>query len=453
MIGPRIEEINTATADGLDAALDGLLAPRPLPPPPGGWATDPMPDLEDWTPQMADSLVTLYLTRQDMLRLWWAEQMLGPDPGATEAMTLFWHDHFATGAEKVFIPSSLYFQNQLLREYALGNFKELVHAIALDPAMMIWLDSNYNFVGDVNENFARELLELFTIGIGTYTQNDVRAAARAFTGYYTPDGVNVYYINHLHDHGLKMFLGNTGDFDGDDIIDIIFQQPETAEFIVRKLYRYFLDESPDEALVTDLAATFRNSNYEIAPVVRRMFRSTRFFDPQILGCVYTDGTERGIGLLRSFQVGNIDYSDLNSPQSQWTFLSMWIFGQILLDPPNVGGWPGYRSWINSYTLPYRRILDIAVIDGELWDTELFMQADVMALATQVTDPNDPGSIVDDIAAISFGMPPTPTVRDRLLTELLGGMAYDEWAIDHPGAVEHLQAFFRLLVRMPDFQLK
>jgi hypothetical protein len=453
MIGPRIGEMRQAAVAGLHPTVTGLLVPRTLPDPPGGWALEPAPDVTGWTRQMIDSLLTLYFTRDEMLKLWWAKETLRDDPGVTEEMTLFLHNHFATSVDKVVFPQSMYKQNQLLRQYAVGNFKTLVQQIAVDPAMLIWLDGNSNYVGNVNENFGRELLELFTLGLGQYTQDDVVAAARAFTGYFTFDGITTVFLPEYHDSGLKTFLGQTGNWDGNDIINIIFQQDEAARFFCRKLYRWFIDEYPDEALIEDLARTMRSNNYEIAPVLQRMFESQLFYDTNYRGAVICDGTDRGVGLLRSFYIDTVDYSDLSGPQAMWTDLAMYVQKQILLQPPNVGGWPGYRSWVNSYTLPWKRSLDVALVDGNLFGVDLLMKLDAVALARRLSDPNDPGRIVDDLTTGLYGMPPTPLVRSRLLQELLQGMDGSQWSIDAPYAEAHIQALMRLLIRMPDFQLK
>jgi len=161
------------------------------------------------------------------------------DSSITELMTLFWHDHFATSADVVVYPPAMYHQNKALRDNSIGNFKELITMMTFDPAMMIWLDNNQNSVGSINENFARELLELFTLGEGNYTQDDVTEAARSLTGYFT-DGLNIFFVPDLFDNGEKTFLGQTGNFDAYDIIDIIFEQEQTAYFIAEKIYKYFI---------------------------------------------------------------------------------------------------------------------------------------------------------------------------------------------------------------------
>ena len=319
--------------------------------------------------------------------------------------------------------------------------------------MLIWLDGNYSYVGNVNENFARELLELFTLGLDQYTQEDVVEAARAFTGTYTFDGISSVFIPEYHDDGMKTFMGQTGAWDGDDIIDIIFQQDETARFICRKLYRYHIDEHPNEALIEDLAQTLRANNYEIAPVMARMFKSQLFFDADYRGTIHCDGIDRSVGLLRSFYIDTVDYADPAGPQAEWTRIAMYIQRQILLRPPNVGGWPGYRAWVNSYILPWRRTLDVSLVDGNLWGWDLLMKLDGVALVRRLSDPDDPVSIVNDLTTCFYGVPATDAVRQRLLEELLQGMDPEQWWIDAPFAGQHIEALMRLLIRMPDFQLK
>ncbi len=453
MIGPRVDEMQAAAASGPNAAVSGLLAPRALPPPPGDWALEPLPDMSGWTQQMVDSLVTLYFTRDELLKLWWAQAILAEDPGISEAMTLFWHDHFATSYEKVLFPQSMYKQNQLFRQYAVGNFKTLVHQIALDPAMLIWLDGNDNYVNHINENFARELLELFTMGLDHYTQEDVVAAARAFTGTFSFDGVNTVQIPEYHDDGLKTFMGQTGNWDGDDIIEIIFQQDETARFLCRKLYRWFIDEYPDEARVEELAQTLRAFNYQLEPVLSRMFKSDLFFDPNYRGALYCDGIDRSIGLLRAFYIDTVDYTDPTGPQAYWTWDAMILQRHVLFQPPNVGGWLGYRAWLNSYILPWRRTLDVSLVDGDLWGWDLMMKLDGVALANRLSDPNNPVTMVNDLTTCFYGVPPGPAVRQRLLDELLQGMDPGDWSMNNPFAEQHIESLMRLLIRMPDFQLK
>ncbi len=463
VIGPRFSEMLDTQTQGLDNSVQNLLLDGLPPAAPGDWATEPVPDVSEWTPEMVDSLIQLYAQRVEKLRLWWCDVILeeggglGGSPTLRESMTHFWHDHFATGARDVIIPQSMYVQNRLFREYALGNFRELVREIYKDPAMLLWLNGQENYIGHINENFARELLELFTLGLDQYEQDDIVAAARAFTGWFTLDGVTSVFIPEYHDPGIKIFLNHAGNWDGDDIVDFIFEEEETARFICRKLYRWFIDEYPDEALIEDLAATMRANDYEVAPVLERMLLSEHFFDANFRGSIITDGVDKSVGLLRSLYMENLNLMDgwdeTVAGPSAWTWYSMVTFGHLLLDPPNVAGWPGYRTWINATTLTNRKALDTSVIDGHYYGYDLEMQADAIAIAMETTDPNDPYQLVDDFALAFFGMPPTEAVRQRMIDELLQGSEPWEWSIYNTGAEAQLQLLLKLIFRLPDFQAR
>jgi len=453
VIGPRWDEIEDADATGLSGSINLLLAPRLPPVSPGDWATEPIPDITGWTPEMIDSLVTLYIDRGEMLKLWWTQVLIDQPTSLTETMTLFWHDHFATGLSKVFLPQSMYVQNVTLREYALGNVRELVRAVAYDPAMLIWLDGQQNRVDNINENFGRELLELFTLGVDQYSQEDVIAAARAFTGWVTEDGVTVTFVPEWHDDEYKEFLGHGGNWDGDDIIDFIFEEDETARFFCRKLYRYFIDEFPDEGLIEDLAQTLRAGDYAVLPVLERMFGSELFFDPEYRGAIIADGIDMNGALLRKLAITDPDLSDYLNPPAVWVRYTMGATGQMLFEPPNVAGWPAYRTWINSYTLPWRKALAVGLIDGHVTGYDIQMQADVMALAAGYSNPDDAGQLIDDVALDFFGLTPTDLVRQRMLDELLQGMSPEEWSMDLPKAEARIQDLLRLGMRLPDFHLK
>ena len=195
-----------------------------------------------------------------------------------EKLTLFWHNHFATSLAKVQDPVLMFRQNGLLREHALGRFGPLLQAISRDPAMLVWLDSNSNVKGKPNENYARELMELFSLGVGNYTEKDIREAARAFTGWRT-DGTGFAFDARLHDGGTKTVLGQTGTWDGGDVVRIVLEQPAAARFLVRKLYRYLVSETatPPDALLEPLCESFRQSDYDIAGLVRTILASRHFY--------------------------------------------------------------------------------------------------------------------------------------------------------------------------------
>ena len=279
------------------------------------------------------------------LATWWGERMLVSQRPLEEKMTLFWHGHFATGNNKVRDARMVYQQNEMLRTHATGNFKDLLLGILRDPAMLVYLDNGENVKDHPNENFGRELLELFTLGVGNYTEQDIREGSRAFTGW-TNDVLEFKFDSAQHDFDSKTFLGQTGPFNGEDIIEIILQQPAAAEFVVAKLYRFFVREDISEVVRRDLAATFRDSGYELKPLLRRMFLSRDFYSSesyatQVKGPVHlVVSTYKKLGLVELPTIPDFNRLTAN-------------LGQTLFNPPNVAGWAGGRTWVTPATLLQR----------------------------------------------------------------------------------------------------
>lgn len=280
------------------------------------------------------------------LRNWWVEEMLVTDRPLTERMVLFWHNHFTSSFLKVRYAPALFRQNALFRRDALGNFATLLKEVARDPAMLIYLDGMRSVARQPNENFARELLELFTLGEGHYGEADVKAAARAFTGW-SVDRQTGRFVNReqQHDGGVKTFLGRTGRFGGDEIIAILLGHPRTAETIVEKLWREFVSLEPDPAEVKRLAASFRNG-YEIRPLMRSILLSAQFRDPANRGALIKSPIELIVGTVRVL--------GLPVPEKTSLVRMMRGLGQSPFDPPNVKGWIGGESWITTYTLLLRQ---------------------------------------------------------------------------------------------------
>jgi len=291
------------------------------------------------------------------LRRWWLERLATTPAPLLEKMTLFWHGHFATSAEKVQNGYWMWLQNDTLRRHALGNFVTLTKAMSRDPAMMIYLDLQQSRREHPNENWARELMELFTVGIGNYSENDIRESARAFTGYRV-DMTNQQFrfAPRQRDDGAKNFMGKTGDLSGDEIIDILARQPACSKFIARKLWRFFADDEPSPQIVDALAARIRGHNYEIRPVLREMFSSAQFY---------------ARGALRSQIKSPVQYlvqttkllaTDLPAPAVAQN--AMRQMGQILFAPPNVKGWDGGKSWVSTSTLLFRYNFANYLINGD-----------------------------------------------------------------------------------------
>src|SRR5262245_58203661 len=216
------------------------------------------------------------------LGLWWANRMLVTKRPLEEKLTLFWHGHFATGENKVRDYRMMLRQNEMFRAHASGPFRDLLVGILKDPAMLVYLDNGENIKKHPNENFGRELLELFTMGVGNYNERDVREAARAFTGW-TNDVLAFKFDAAQHDTGTKTFLGRTGPFDGEDIVDAILAQPVTAEFMTAKLYRFFVRDEIDGAVRTELARTYRDGGYRMKPLLKRIFLSKDFYSAPAVG--------------------------------------------------------------------------------------------------------------------------------------------------------------------------
>ncbi|MDN0084060.1 DUF1800 domain-containing protein [Crenobacter sp. SG2305] len=330
-------------------AVDRVLAnPRtePLTPPPG-WVMQPieLPRYAQLPEDQKKALRQQENQRALELKGWWLGEMRATDSPISEKMTLFWHNHFVSGLDKVRSPELMARQNLLLRREALGNFGTLLHEIAHDPAMMRYLDTANNRKGQPNENFAREVMELFTLGEGHYSEQDIREAARAFTGWGMQPGSGDF-INRprQHDDGIKTVFGQSGNYDGDQVLGLLLQRPDTARFVTTKLWRYLVSPTPDPRSVDRLAAGFYDSGYQIKPLVRALLMTDAFWKSG--GQLVKSPVELTVGTLVTFDLTPADYRPLA--------LFNRNLGQDLFSPPNVKGWPGGDDWINSATLLARK---------------------------------------------------------------------------------------------------
>ncbi len=281
----------------------------------------------------------------------WFERMAYSNSSLREKMTLFWHDHFACSELN---PYLIQVQNNNLRKHALGNFRDMVHAMAKDAAMLKFLNNKQNKKDAPNENFARELLELFTIGIGHYTEKDIKSAARAFTGWNFDYRGRFELKERQHDYGQKTFMGERGNFNGEDIIDIVLSKRETAYHICRKIYAYFVNDQIDSKRVKELGDYFYENSYDIEALMKKILLSDWFYKPKNIGCKIKSPTELIVGLMQTF---NIEFED----QMNLIFIQKKL-GQLLFNPPNVAGWTGGRSWIDSSTLFFRMSLPFYIFD-------------------------------------------------------------------------------------------
>jgi uncharacterized protein (DUF1800 family) len=273
----------------------------------------------------------------------WMKQLSETNAQLREKMVLFWHNHFACNIGNAFFAQQL---NNIERENALGNFRTMLMQVSQSPAMLQFLNNQQNKKGHPNENFARELMELFTLGRGNYTEQDVKESARAFTGWAYDGKTGEYAFKpNAHDEGIKTFLETTGPFNGEDIINIITANKQTAVFICTKLYRFLVNDTPEMAHINQMADVFYNAKYEIKPLLEFVFLSDWFYDDKNIGNLIKSPVEFLTGLNRQF------YIDYQNPDVLLQFQR--TLGQVLFRPPNVAGWPGGRNWIDSSSLMYR----------------------------------------------------------------------------------------------------
>jgi uncharacterized protein (DUF1800 family) len=281
----------------------------------------------------------------ERLGYWWANRMVATQRPLEEKMTLFWHGHFATGDEKVQDYRKMLKQNELLRAKATGNFRDLLIEVSKDPAMLASLDAGVNVKGAPNENFAREIMELFTMGVGNYSEKDIQEAARAFTGW-NYKGLDFVISPDKHDDGVKTLLGKSGNFDGVQVIDIILAKPVTSEYIASKLYRYFVREDVTPEMRAKLGKLLRDKKYEIAPFLETLFSSRDFYSDASVGTRIKPPVELAVSTYRKMGLTEVpgipDFNVLTE-----------AMGQKLLNPPNVAGWASGTSWVTPGLLLVR----------------------------------------------------------------------------------------------------
>jgi uncharacterized protein (DUF1800 family) len=402
------------------------------------------------------------------LQAWWANLMLTDGFPAREKLVLFWSGHFTSefAFDDMYTPPQLLFrQNQTLRKDCLGDFRQLAEDITLDGAMLNYLGGTLNSKGSPNENFARELLELFTLGLGQYTEGDVKEAARTLTGWRAsrfndeprPNGnFNTYFLPSAHDAGAKQFLGVTipaRDADSNTeflvrggevrrLINIIFEQrgDAAAKFISTKLYRFFVYSNPsrtDTNVIQQMADVFKRSNYQILPLLQALFTSAHFYDEANIGVQIKTPAEFVLGLARQLGVsaGNA-ISTMNSLE------------QVLIDPPNVAGWDGYRTWLSTKTYPLRVQYAQNLIRGISNDA-------LAAWARQFPQSENVQALVSGIVEFLFPKPLAASRSQNYVTALLAGAPDYEWTSilrDSNAAGTRLKALLTMMTKAPDMHL-
>ena len=483
--GGTPDEIRRMADMGLDPAVDALLNFDATP------QTDPdfmpargldgyemrerMRDLpEDERKEVRQRLGPLYRYQAESMRAWWLRRMVVTPRPLEEKMTLFWHGHFTSGAREVENTTLLWNQNDFLRRHATGRFRDLLVGTSRDGAMLKYLDNISNKKRKPNENYARELMELFTMGEGRYTEQDVKEAARAFTGWTLgPDGFRV--AERQHDRGVKTFLGQTGPLDGEDVIDIILREDATAEFMAAKLLRFFVISEPPKHWVRAVASELRRTDFDLHKTLRTLFRSELFYSDEAAFSLIKSPVELVVGSYRLLEASPDDAYGMAEACRD--------MGQDLFQPPNVKGWDGGRKWINTATLFARYNFSrrlLAKPDGrELRRRERQMgrmESGMAELEDHLEDypglelppeqvKNQPQQAAAFMRLAKRGRPETaeevtdlfirrllqrplaPEQRATLLTVLGGG-----FHIQAPGATDRVRDLINVIMAMPEYQL-
>lgn len=421
--GSSQAELDAAVAKGYDATLEQLLSP-----------TDDHDAADDVL-----SALPLDLSKYMDLVTWWLLRMRYTSRPLVEKMALFWHGHFTSAISKVGVKNLdlMKQQNDLFRAQGLGNFRDLLLNVSKDPAMLIWLDGRLNHKRAPNENYGRELMELFTMGIGNYTEDDVKAAARAFTGWTLDKNRQFVFNARDHDDSTKTYLGKTGNFNGDDVVNILAAEPATATFIAGKLAAFFVADPPDAGLVSDLAGVYTSSTYDLKSMMRALFKSDAFSSQAAYHALIKSPAEFLVSTLRSLGV---------QTSGQRLAPLTALMGQQLFNPPNVAGWPGGPAWISTNTMLARDALANGIATAGNKNSGFFVDPESL-----LANPGNPttGDVINLLAEITVDGDLSPDEQARLLA-YAGGNPSDPFDVNR----QMLQArgLLYLLLATPEFSL-
>ncbi len=499
LFGVKRSDINSLAGQSVIQVVDLLLKNTALPNPPVNNYNDA--NYTDANVAAGQTWVNAIYTdgiansrREGSFKAWWVGNMLAQRISITEKLTLFWHNHFATEADTIADARYTYKHNNLLRSLALGNFKTLVKQITIDPGMLKYLNGYASTKIAPDENYGRELQELFTMGKGSdsnYTEADVKAAARLLTGYKIDSvAINAVFDPTRHDVGDKQFsafynnklikarIGVDGAKELDDLLDMLFAQVELSKYICRRIYRFFVyyDITPEvEAnLITPLADIFRTNNYEIKPVLKALFTSSHFFLAQNRSCHIKAPIDFVVGLAKEFEIIFPDTSDYVNAYYMWDYLRVTASNlqQNLGDPPNVSGWAAYYQvpqfyelWINSDTLPKRNIYTDRFISSGYTRNGKKIIIDAIDYTSKFSKPEDPNILVDEALSHLYTIDVSLQVRAFLKSILLSNQVNDSyWTtawLDYkmaPTAMKttivltRLQEFYKYIMNLEEYQL-
>jgi len=432
--------------------------------------------------------------RQRSLRSWWLGNMMRQGISLNEKMILFWHNHFVTEEAVVNVASFLYQYNMLLRKYAMGNIKQMAYEMCATPAMLVYLNGESNKVGAPNENFARELFELFTIGKGpliadgnytNYTEADIREASKVLTGWkVSRTNNNSYYDTARHDKTTKVFSDAFGKMSIQNkeaeeyklLVDMIFSKMETARNIARKIYRwlmyYKIDQTIESQIIEPLATTLYNNNYEIKPMLVQLLSSEHFFSTDFRGAYIKNPIEFTIGIFRKFEI-QLSTAILNNYEIWLSiFYSARDMEMALGDPPDVAGWPQYykepsynQLWINTATVPNRTTFSNTICNNGITKNSFKFIIDPLVLTSKITDAANPVNLITELAKVLFPVSVSSETISLLKEVLIPGLPDSTWTfewnkyINNPNdstqktlVKKKLSNLIAVMMKMPEFYL-
>lgn len=497
LFGVTKADLNAFAGMTMDQVVDSLLAP-PVPPSPpinnynSANYTDPYVPLgQTWVGAMPDPLKDFL--KRNCLRTWWVQVLLNQNRSIQEKMTLFWQNHLVTNYSDVGVSWASYTTNALLRAAALGNFKQMVKDITKDVGMLKYLNGYQNNKNNPDENYGRELQELFTLGANSgYTEDDVKAAAKVLTGYRIDTTNQTYYFDSTKhetaDKQFSSFYNNTiitglsgaaGEQELDTLMDMIFAKDEVALFMCRNLYRFFvyyeIDNDIETNVIIPLADTFRNNNYDILPVMAQLLKSEHFFDVANRSCLIKSPVDFAVGLCRQMLVVFPDNTDVVLQAKHYDYISsqLIIMQQSPAEPPSVAGWQAYyqepafhEMWINSVTYPARVAFADKLITTGYTSGGYKLIFDIIGFTQSLDDAYDPNNLVAEAATLLHGIDVSQTVKDFMKGILLSGQSTDAyWTsawdnyIQNPTDMAYyqevynrLQALYKYMLDTPEHQL-
>ena len=395
-------------------------------------------DIDDGELEARLAAQTFDSTSKGNCQKWWLQRMAYSKRPLQEKMTLFWHGILTSSFSKANNKPAMFEQNELFRREGMGRYDKMLKSVSRDPAMLIYLDSQSNRKKAPNENYSRELMELFTLGIGQYTEEDVQEAARSFTGWQLRKEKEFYFNKNQHDFGIKTFLGQQGSLDGDDVVDIIMQQPVASEYIVRRLWEFFAYAEPEQTVIARLAKVFRTGKTNIRPVVRAIFESEEFYSARAAQGLIKGPAEFTASAIRTLGITTVFAGVHRTPVER--------MGQDLFNPPDVAGWDGGIAWINSSTLMER----VNLANTLVTDRKGNYKFDPQDLLSDTTANSE--AVVDSLVDLLLGDEVSEATRSVLLEH-----AKDMGTSPAPSGQlvledEQLRSLVYLILASPDYQL-